>query len=322
MNQNLNTRLTLLTIATMPAMALAQTDNNTDPGDADNAEQIDRASSASLTISPYAFGSFHADADLDSDIGEFGFSSYRAGVNLTKGVGDRGRLGANIGFGVLDYDITPSATSVANDAADIGAGLDDVYESEIILSYAHRGEGKWAYQFGAGVVSAGEDGADFGDTLDFLGTAGFRYQYNDKLSLGLGVLVKTRLEDDVLVIPVPQIRYQINDQWVLESQRAGLALSYAASDELTYGIMGEYLNSTFRMNDTHAAVVSEGVVNHTRVPVSIFAEYKPSDQIEISARVGASLAGNIEFLDNAGNEVTDQDIDTAIFGSLNVSFRF
>lgn len=322
MKQNPNALMTLLAIAALPTIALAQTDNNTDPGDADDAAQIERAAPASLTISPYAFGSFHADADLDTDIGEFAFSSFRTGINITKRVGDRGQLGANIGFGLLDYDITPSATSVANDAADIGVGLDDVYESEIILSYVHRGEGKWAYQFGAGVVSAGEDGADFGDTLDFLGTAGFRYQYDDKLSLGLGVLVKTRLEDDALIIPVPQIRYQINDQWVLESQRAGLALSYEASDELTYGIMGEYLNSTFRMNDTHAAIVSEGVVNHTRVPVSIFAEYKPSDQIQMNARVGASLAGNIEFLDNAGNDVTDQDIDTAIFGSLNVSFRF
>lgn len=322
MNPTRHAQLTLLTLATTPLIAAAQPDNNGQSSPADDVEQIERPESSSLTISPYAFASFHADADLDSDIGEFGFSSYRAGVNLGTAIGERGRLGINIGVGLLDYDITPSATSVANDAANIGAGLDDVYESEIIAQYIHRGEGKWAYQFSAGIVSAGEDGADFGDTLDFLGTAGFRYQYDDRLSLGLGVLVKTRLEDDVLVIPVPQIRYQINDQWVLESRRAGVELRYEANDQLTYGLSGEYISTTFRLNDTHAAIVRDGVSNHTRVPISIFADYTPSPKVQIKARVGTSLAGNIEFLDANGNDIADEDIDAAIFGSINVSFRF
>lgn len=322
MNPTRHALFSLLALSATPVLANAQPDNTRDDGSRADAEQIERSESSSLRISPYVYGSFHADADLDSDIGEFGFSSYRAGINLSRRVGDRGLLSANIGFGLLDYDITPSATSVANDAADIGAGLEDVYESEIILSYVHRGEGKWSYLFAGGVISSGEDGADFGDTLDFLGTAGFRYQYNDRLSLGLGVLVRTQLEDDALVIPVPQIRYQISDKWVLESERAGLELRYEANEQITYGLAGEYLSSTFRLNDMHAALVSEGVATHRRVPVSIFADFTPSEQIQIRARVGTSLAGNIEFLDASGNDITDQDIDPAIFGSLNVSFRF
>lgn len=322
MNPTRYAHMILLSIAAAPLIAHAQPDNNTpDPAQRD-AEQIENPESSSLSISPYAFASFHADADLDADIGEFGFSSYRAGLNLSRRIGDRGLITGNIGFGVLDYDVTPSATSVANDAADIGAGLDDVYESEIVLTYVHRGEGKWSYLFGAGILSSGEDGADFGDTLDFLATAGFRYQYDDKLSLGMGVLVRTQLEDDALIIPVPQIRYQISDKWILESQRAGLELRYEANEQITYGIAGEYVSSTFRLNDMHAAIVSEGVATHRRVPVSIFANFIPSDQIQIKARIGTSLAGNIEFLDTNGNDITDQDIDPAIFGSLNVSFRF
>lgn len=322
MNPRRHALISLLAFSSTPVLAIAQPDNTRDDGSQADAEQIERTESSSLRISPYVFGSFHADADLDSDIGEFGFSSYRAGINLSRSVGDRGLLSANIGFGLLDYDITPSAASVANDAADIGAGLDDVYESEIIISYVHRGEGKWSYLFAGGIISSGEDGADFGDTLDFLGTAGFRYQYNDRLSLGLGVLVRTQLEDDALVIPVPQIRYQISDKWVLETERAGLELRYEANEQITYGLAGEYLSSTFRLNDMHAALVSEGVATHRRVPVSVFADFAPSEQIQIRARVGTSLAGNIEFLDASGNDITDQDIDPAIFGSLNVSFRF
>ncbi|MHA7814072.1 MAG: DUF6268 family outer membrane beta-barrel protein [Phycisphaerales bacterium] len=313
------TPLMIIALTAAPLLA-GQPEEN--PQGQEGAEQVRQAQESRLTISPYVSGSFHADADFDSDIGEFGFSEYRAGLRISNRVGDRGVLSANIGFGLLDYDITPSGASVANDAADIGAGLDDVYEGEIFLSYAHRGEGKLSYLLGAGVISAGEDGADFGDTLDFLGTAGFQYQYNEQLSLGLGVLIKTRQEDDVLVIPAPQIRYQINERWTLASERAGLALSYKASDQLTYGIAGEYVSTNFRLNDTHAAIVSEGVANHRRVPVSIFADYTPNEQIEINARIGASLAGNIEFLNSSGTEITDQDIDTAIFGSLNVSFRF
>lgn len=286
------------------------------------AERISGARPASLSISPYAFASFHDDVDLDSDIGDFGFSSFRTGINLSKGLGEKGLLTANLGFAYLDYDISASADSVANDAADIGQGLDDVYTYELGANYIHRADDKWSYSIGAGIVSAGEDGADFDDTLDFLGIAGFRYQYNKDFSLGLGVIVKTRLEDDVLVIPVPQIKLRFSDRWVLESKRAGLEMRYEASDSLAYGVGAEYISTTFRLSDTHAAIVSEGIANHTRVPVSIFADYAPNDQIQIVARVGASLGGKIEFLDNDGNDVTDEDIDPAVFGSINVSFRF
>lgn len=312
----------LLLISLAPAQLLAAQPEPQPEPDTRDAEQIERDDSTRLTLTPYAFASFNSDADFDSDNGEFGFSTYRAGLRLRQGIGDRGTLGANISFSLLDYDITAAPTATVNSAAAIGSGIDDVYETAIIVDYTHRGEGDFSYQFGAGVVSAGEDGADFGDTIDLLGTAGFLYRYSDKLSLGLGVLVKSRLEDDVLVVPVPQIRYQIDDRWLLETERAGVKLSYKSSESLTYGIAAEYIQETFRLNDSHTALASEGVVNHARVPVSIFAVYAPAEQIELRARIGASLASDIEFLDRNGNDITKEDIDTAIFGSINVSFRF
>lgn len=324
-----NIALLIATLAACPALAAqpsADTGksnrNDEQPEQIEQIEQIEQDDSTRLTLTPYAFASFDSDADFDSDNGEFGFSTYGAGLRLSKGIGERGTLGANISFSLLDYDITAGPTATINSAASIGAGLDDVYETAIIVDYTHRGEGNFSYQLGVGVVSAGEDGANFSDTIDVLGTAGFLYRYSDKLSLGLGVLVKSRLEDDVLVIPVPQIRYKIDDRWMLETERAGAKLSYKSSDSLTYGLAAEYIQETFRLNDGHSPLASEGVVNHSRVPVSIFALYAPAPQIEILARVGASLASDIEFLDRNGNDITKEDIDTAIFGSINVSFRF
>lgn len=318
--------LLLVSLAAAPLDA-AQPQANT-PGSesndqqTDQYEQIEKDDATRLTLTPYAFASFNSDADFDSDNGEFGFSTYRAGLRLSKGIGEQGTLGANISFSLLDYDITAGPTATVNSAAGIGSGIDDVYESAIIVDYTHRGEGDFSYQLSAGVVSAGEDGADFGDTIDVLGTAGFLYRYSDNLSLGLGVLVKSRLEDDVLVVPVPQIRYKIDDRWMLESERAGAKLSYKSSESLTYGLAAEYIQETFRLNDGHSTLASEGVVNHARVPVSIFAVYEPAQQVQIRARVGASLASDIEFLDRNGNDITKEDIDTAVFGSINVSFRF
>lgn len=115
------------------------------------------------------------DVDFDVDIGEFGFSLYCAGFNLSRCIGDWGLIIGNIGFGVFDYDVIFLVIFVVNDVVDIGAGFDDVYELEIVFIYVYCGEGKWFYLFGVGIFFFGEDGADFGDIFDFFVIVGFCY---------------------------------------------------------------------------------------------------------------------------------------------------
>lgn len=274
-----------------------------------------------LSLSIYANASYSADTDFDRDIGELQLSEYHAGINALIKPESGGSLSLTFDAGLLDYDITPATTSVPGDAASIGSEFDDIYTLSLIGIYSNRFNDETGWFVGGGVLAGYESDADFGDSLDWLVTAGVSHKLSENLDIGLGVAVKSRLDDGVLIIPVPQIRYTIDERWSIESQRAGLRLNYKSSENLSYGIMGEYSTVSFRLDDSHA-LAPEAMATHRRIPVAIYALYKPQAQIEISGQVGAAFAGQLEILDTNGDGITKQDIDTAVFGSLNVSFRF
>lgn len=264
---------------------------------------------------------FASNADFNTDIGEFAYSEFGAGLKASRRVGDSGMLSFDFDAGLLNYDITPSATSVAGDAASIGAEFDDVTTLSLIGMYANQTDEGHSWFVGGGVLSTGENGADFGDTVDGIFMGGYRHKVNNTLSVGFGVAVRSRLDDGVLVVPLPQVKYTVNEFWSIESEGVGLKINYKASNDLNYGIVGQYASTTFRLDDTHA-VAPEGMVTHRRIPVAFYARYAPNDTIEISGRVGGMLSGELEILDTNGNDIATQDIDTGIFGSIMVSFKF
>lgn len=275
----------------------------------------------SVSLSLRGEAIFSADTDFDGDIGEFSLNEYAAGVDILLSFRDAGRLNIGLEAGLLDYDVTPSASSVAGDAASIGAELDDVQTYAIQVIYSDRFDEATSWFAGGGVSAAMEEDADFGDSVDWLVIGGVSHKFSDKLELGVGVLAKSRLDDDVLVIPIPQIRYTFNERWSLQSQGAGLKLNYKASEALSFGLTAEYDSTTFRLDDTHAAV-PEGAATHRRIPVAAYVAYSPNKRFQISAQLGTALGGELEFLDTDGDEVTSQDLDAAIFGGINLSIRF
>lgn len=286
-----------------------------------DAAQIEASEPTSLTLRASIGASYQADADFDAGIGELSLAEYRAGLTAIWDIEDAGRLSIDLSAGLLDYEVTPSPTSVAGDAASIGAEFDTIHTLGLTGIYSDRVNDSTTWFVGAGVGFSGEDDADFGDSIDWLFTGGFQYKQSERLTLGIGVFVKSRLEDDVLIIPVPVITWQIDERWTLASERAGLRLSYKSSDELTYGISGEYRSESFRLDNTHAAA-PEGMGTHRRIPVALFAQYKPNDRVVIDASIGAALGGELEFLDTNGNDISKQDIDTGFFGSLTLSYKF
>lgn len=309
--------LTLLALATTPLLAAQPGEE----GSEKEAEQIDRSEPRSLTLIARAGGSFQADADFDNDIGELSLSEYRAGLTALWNIEDAGRLTIDLSAALLNYDVTPSATAVAGDAASIGAELDNIHQVGINAIYSDSLNDTTSWFLGGGIGFSGEDDADFGDSFDWLATGGFEYKQSDTLSIGLGVLIKSRLEDDVLIVPIPRINWTINERWSLRTERAGLELRYKHSDQLSYGVFGEYRSDSFRLDDTHAAAV-EGMGTHRRIPVGMFADFKASDRVTIEGAVGAALGGELEFLDANGNDVSKQDLDPGIFGAVAVSFKF
>ncbi len=306
----------LIALAAAPVLAAQPEISNEQ-----DAEQIAQSKPSALTLLLHASAGYQSDADFDNSIGQLSLAEYHAGLTAIWNLEDAGTLNIDLSAGLLDYDVSPSPSAVAGDAASIGAELDNIEQYGLNATYSDSLNANTSWFVGGGIGFSGETHADFGDSFDWLAMGGVQYKQSDTLSLGIGVAVKSRLEDDVLVIPLPRISWQISDQWSLNSQRAGVKLSYKHSDALSYGLWGEYRSDSFRLDNTHAAA-PEGMGTHRRFPVAMFAQYTPSDRVSIEGSVGAALGGELEFLDTNGNDVSKQNIDPGVFGSISLSFRF
>ncbi len=280
-------------------------------------------SSHGFSFRAWVEGSANNTTDFDDDSGDIQFSELTVGLNATK-IFDRSKaLSISFESGWASYDITQSSGSgmTTREVVEIGQEIDDLYSASLTLTYMDQFNAEESWFIGGNITASGESSADFGDSIYGWIAGGYSKAINEKLTLGIGVLVRTRLDDDVSVVPIPQFKYIIDDRWSIENERLGVKLNYKASDVLTYGIVGNYETDVYRLDDSHGAE-SESTMTHQRIPVALFAEYAPKKNIALKAKLGAQFGSEIEFIDTDGNEISSEDIETSIFGSLNVSFSF
>ena len=77
---------------------------------------------------------------------------------------------------------------------------------------------------------------------------------------------------------------------------------------------------SFRLDED--GPIPDGMGTDRRVPVAFFADYKPKPGITLSAQVGAMVFGNIEVLDDAGNDLADDDVDPSVYLGLGARISF
>jgi hypothetical protein len=173
----------------------------------------------------------------------------------------------------------------------------------------------------------GESGADLGDSATGGGLAGFSYRFSDRLTLGPGLGVLSRLEDSVNVFPILIIDWEITDRLSLKTGRGlgatqgpGLALSYRASDAWSLALGGRYESLRFRLDDSGPA--PDGVGEDRSFPLYLSATYNRGRDLQLSVIGGVELGGTLRVEDSRGRRITKQDYDTAPFLGLSFNFRF
>jgi hypothetical protein len=256
-------------------------------------------------------------ADLEDDAGDLTVT--RLGANFTAiiPIGDRSRLDLGIDEEFSRYDF--------NDATGFISGVtepfDEVHRTFFTARFASQYSERTGFFSGLLFGAAREQGADLGKSLEAGGFAGLRYSVSEKLKVGGGIGVFSRLEDNPLVIPVFVLDWEFADGWHLSSvARPGLTLSYSPSDTWTFALSGLYQLRDFRLDEDGPQ--PSGVIREESWDVTLGLEYHPNRQIEIDAGVSWPFARNFKLLDSGGNEAADVDADSAPFLSAEIAFRF
>lgn len=256
--------------------------------------------------------------DLDGSEGEVSIA--RAGADVTAIFAfsrtDRVILSVGEEFSFYDFsdsDILPSGEDPIDDASD----------TSINLTYTTKVRDRWGLTTTAGVRFSAESGADFEDALSGSGLVIATYDFSDRLTVGGGVLARTRLEEDLLVIPIATINWKINDRWTLSntggSAGVRLVLAYKHSDAWTFtGDVG-FEGREFRLDED--GPIPGGVARDTRLPIALGARYNPLPKVTFSLRAGVHLLQEIEFDDSDGDEISEDDLDPTGFISFMASLR-
>ena len=297
-------------------------------GRAADAVDQDGSADAEFTQAPSRFSyelslmpSHVVSADFDDVGGEVGVTRVGGRFTASMAMPPKSRLSLSFGSEHSWYEFDGPVTL----APGTNEPFDHVSLYDVGLNFTTQIDDQWSLILGGAIQSGMEDGADFGDSLTYAGLIGTQYKASDSLTLGVGIAVSSRLEDNVRVIPVPLIEWKIDERWRLGTwdmgyEGMGYALTYAASDELTLGLAAGYQSRSFRLNED--GPVPDGVARDRSIPVGVVLAWKPSKQFDLRGFAGANFGAEYEVLDAGGSQVGEDQSDPALSFGISASFRF
>lgn len=254
--------------------------------------------------------------EFDDEPGDL--SIYRTGLKLKSSMpsGERARFDVGLEYEYSAYEFS--------DATGFIEGADepwsDVHRISLSALYAAQVSARWGWIVGASGTFAGEEGAEFSDSLTGAIFGGPRYSFTPDLTLGFGAAVRTRLEDSPLVLPFVQLDWKFADRWTLSTTGPGVVLGFQPNERWTLSAGVGWELRDFRLDDD--GDLPGGVVSEERFPISFGILFKATDQIRIGLGAGVYVGQNFEVENEDGDEIADIDADATPFLSLEFSYRF
>jgi len=259
---------------------------------------------------------FNFNADFDQGTGDVTVLRAGAAVGASIPADQRGQI--QIG---LDYEFSHFEFSNTTSLAGTSDPWSDIHREELTATYSHQQDPQWAWFIGGSIGASGEDGASFSDSLFESGFGGVRYAVNERFVIGLGLGVRSQIEDGPRFVPLPIVNWQISEEWKLSNGgRPGLTLSYTPWKDWTFSLSGEYWYRDFRL-DEHGPIPG-GVGRETRIPILLGVSYAAGKQITLDAGFGYAFGQNLEVLDSSGNKIADQDLNGSMMFRFTLGYRF
>lgn len=299
----------------LPAVLLSLAGVLTAPAPARQDEPDTRADPlAKFSFSLRSQGSYVASSDLDGG-GDVSVGRVGPTLGIRYAPDEASSLDLSLGAEFSFYDFGNATGIVAG-----GDPAGDFAEYTLGARYTAKADDRWRWFVGGRASWAGEESKNLGDGFTGGGFAGATYNVNDSLTIGLGVAVRSRIEDDALVYPLPVIDWRIDQQWSLATAENGLRLTYAPFDHWSFFAAGGWESHEFRLLSD--GPIPDGVMRDDRVPVVAGVNWRPDPHVELEAALGMSVWNQYEFLDSTGAKIADPDADAALMGSLSARIRF
>jgi len=296
-----------LSILLAPPSALAQ-----DGADDQPETTLEDESDFEFTITPNFRYTFDSELDGPSDK----FSVFRGGVDLELrwDASDDTDLVFDFGYEINSYSFETPNTFLATTMDPFS----DIHILNAGLTAYFKADDHWTLVGGVRGRIAGESSADVNDAGTFGGVVGAIYGKDDDHKAGVGIYATSQIEDDVLIVPVFQIDWRLDETTRLVGQgtRGEIIWELGESTEVAAGAAWE--NRRFRLDDD--AIHLASVVEDTSVPIFFRLTHRPADNLQIALTGGVIAFQDFEITDRNGN--MGRTIDASPTGFVGVDVRF
>lgn len=181
--------------------------------------------------------------------------------------------------------------------------------------------------FAMPIISYGaESNAPFWDSFTIGGLAGVSYRFGDKLIIGIGGFVGSRLEDSAIGYPIGFFDWRITERLRLSTLASGARNDFGPKAELSYDVGGGFKIASsvgfefnrFRLDKE--GNFPRGIGDFKALPVVGRVSYDINKHLTLNGYGGVLFAGSLELEDNNGKRIQKEDYDPAPFlgGSITI----
>ncbi len=205
---------------------------------------------------------------------------------------------------------------------------EEIHRTRVGLIIRQQLQNGWTWIALPWLVSDVERGADTGDSLTGGVISAAWYDLSDTLKLGLGFVVRSRLEDNVTVFPIPIIDWEFADGWTFSTlpQRgfrvgAGASLGWKTHEDLKLSLVYQFLSNQQRLDEDSLASPN-GVGEFRQHRLSLAATYRWNENLSLTGHAGFTFAGEIELQDAAGVRLNEDSFDASLIFGLEGAWSF
>ena len=299
--------LTCVGLMTMAMPALAQYS-----ADSEALEPSSPSAPAGQLQFGAGFG-YRADADIDKG-GKSSEVAVRTTASGHYSLNDQFRLGMLMSYQHSYYDFSGSGRP------DNGVDV-NLFRVTPLLQYTV--DENWSVYGGPSFSYAGENGAEFGDSLTGGGLAGFNYRVDETLTLGAGFGIFSQIEDDVSVVPLVTLNWQFDEKWnwkigfseVAANGGLGTEIAYSLGKDWKVGGGVQFTKKRFRLSN-------DGVAEDKNVPIYAKLAWQACENGSLELVAGITAGGQYRVENSNGHKLYESDYDASALVGLRGVFKF
>lgn len=262
---------------------------------------------------------YQFDGNLDSG-GTVSLLRIQVNAGSTVRLSNNISLRLNGGYGYADYDFSGSNTFSG------GSPWDKLHTVDFSTGISCTALPGWRFTATPAVRMAREEGARWGNALQYGGSLSASRDFGSNLTLGLGVAAFSQLEE-VRVTPLLVVNWRINEDLTLANPLrsgptgpAGLELTYRLGNGWNLAAGAAYRSERFRLNNSGA--YADGIGEVSSIPAWARLSRRMGSTLSLDLYGGVVLGGKMRVEDHDGRRLASDDHDPAPFMAVTVAARF